>query len=121
PDAVQRAERVLGLTAESWTPVVSRGWSCNEHWTIECHGGTRAFVKVASIEPSPQWVRDEVHVYRCVEGPFMPRFLGWEDGEEPLLVLEYVSAGATAAQCSSTGTTRVSATRRSTSPSGCRA
>jgi hypothetical protein len=92
PDAVLRAERVLGLEAESWTPVVSRGWSRNEHWTIACNDGTRAFLKVASIEPSPQWVRDEVHVYECVEGPFMPRFLGWEDGEEPLLVLEDVSA-----------------------------
>jgi Phosphotransferase enzyme family len=93
PEAVLRAERVLGLEAESWTRVVSRGWSRNEHWTIACTDGTRAFLKVASIEPSPQWVRDEVHVYECVEGPFMPRFLGWEDGEEPLLVLEDVSAG----------------------------
>jgi hypothetical protein len=94
PDAVLRAERVLGVEAESWTPVVSRGWSRNEHWTIACTDGTRAFLKVASLEPSPQWVRDEVHVYECVDGPFMPRFLGWEDGEEPLLVLEDVSVGA---------------------------
>jgi hypothetical protein len=94
PEAVLRAEGVLGLEAESWTRVASRGWSRNEHWTIACTDGTRAFLKVASIEPSPQWVRDEVHVYECVEGAFMPRFLGWEDGEEPLLVLEDVSAGA---------------------------
>jgi hypothetical protein len=94
PEAVLRAERVLGLEADSWTPVASRGWSRNEHWTIVCSDGTRAFLKVASIEPHPQWVRDEVHVYECVEGAFMPRFLGWEDGEEPLLVLEDVSAGA---------------------------
>jgi hypothetical protein len=94
PEAVLRAERVLGLEADSWTPVASRGWSRNEHWTIVCSDGTRAFLKVASIEPGPQWVRDEVHVYECIEGAFMPRFLGWEDGEEPLLVLEDVSAGA---------------------------
>jgi hypothetical protein len=93
PDAVLRAERMLGLEADSWKPVVSRGWSRNEHWTIACDDGTRAFLKVASIEPGPQWIRDEVHVYECVEGPFMPRFLGWEDGEEPLLVLEDVSSG----------------------------
>jgi hypothetical protein len=94
PEAVLRAERVLGLEADSWTPVASRGWSRNEHWTIVCSDGTRAFLKVASIEPGPQWVRDEVHVYEYIEGAFMPRFLGWEDGEEPLLVLEDVSAGA---------------------------
>ena len=94
PDAVLRTERVLGVEAESWTPVVSGGWSRNEHWTIVCKDGTRAFLKLASIEPSPQWLRDEVRVYECVEGPFMPRFLGWEDGEQPLLVLEDASVGA---------------------------
>lgn len=85
---------MLGLEAESWATVDSRGWSRNEHWTMVCSDGTRAFVKLASIEPSPGWVRDEVHVYECVAGPFMPRFLGWEDGEEPLLVLEDVSPGS---------------------------
>jgi hypothetical protein len=94
PEAVLRAERVLGLEVESWARVVSRGWSRNEHWTVVCNDSSRAFLKLASIEPSPQWVRDEVHVYECVDGPFMPRFLGWEDGDEPLLVLEDVSAGA---------------------------
>ena len=94
PEAVLRAERVLGVVAESWTPVASRGWSRNEHWTIVCKEGTRAFLKLASIEPSPQWLRDEVHVYECVEGPFMPRFLGWDDGEQPLLVLEDASVDA---------------------------
>ena len=50
--------------------------------------GTRAFAKVARIDPSPAWLRDERHVYSCVAGPFMPRLIGWEDGEEPLLLLE---------------------------------
>jgi hypothetical protein len=51
-------------------------------------------VKLAGIEPSPDWLRDEVRVYEAVQGPFMPRFLGWEDAEEPLLVLEDVAVGA---------------------------
>jgi hypothetical protein len=90
PDAVVRAERVLGLDAESWEPVASRGYSRNEHWTIACTDGTRAFVKLASIDPSPRWLREEVEVYAKLKGPFMPAFLGWEDGDEPLLVLEDV-------------------------------
>jgi hypothetical protein len=94
PDAVVRMEWVLGTSAESWAPVASGGYSRNEHWTVVCSDGTRAFVKVASIEPGPQWLRDEVAVYECVAGPFMPRFLGWEDGDEPLLVLEDLSHGA---------------------------
>lgn len=94
PDAVARAERVLGCEAVSWTPVESRGYSRNEHWRLACADGGHAFVKLASIEPSPEWLRDEVRVYEAVAGPFMPRFLGWDDGAEPLLVLEDVCEGA---------------------------
>ncbi len=83
-----RAERVLGSEAVSWTRVVSGGWTRNEHWTLGLADGTLAFAKVASIDPSPAWLRDERHVYSCVSGPFMPRLLGWEDGEQPLLLLE---------------------------------
>lgn len=88
PDAVARAERILGNEAENWARVVSRGYSVNEHWTAGFADGSRAFLKLASVDPSPQWVRDERHVFECVSGPFMPRFLGFEDGEKPLLILE---------------------------------
>ena len=88
PDAVARAERVLGAEAANWARVVSRGFSVNEHWTVGFTDGSRAFLKIASIEPSPQWVRDERRVFECASGPFMPRFLGFDDGERPLLILE---------------------------------
>jgi hypothetical protein len=88
PETIARAEQVLDQEAVSWTRVESGGWSRNEHWTFLLADGTRAFAKVASIDPSPDWLRDERHVYSCVAGPFMPRLLGWDDGEEPLLVLE---------------------------------
>jgi hypothetical protein len=88
PDAVARAERILGVEAENWARVVSRGYSINEHWTAGFADGSRAFLKLATVDPSPQWVRDERRVFECVEGPFMPLFLGFEDGDQPLLVLE---------------------------------
>lgn len=88
PDAVARAERILGAEAENWARVVSRGYSVNEHWTVGFVDGSRAFLKLASVDPGPQWVRDERHVFESVDGPFMPRFLGFEDGARPLLVLE---------------------------------
>ena len=95
PQTITRAERVLGVEALSWARVDSRGWSRkNEHWTIVLDDGTRAFAKAASIDPGPAWLREERHVYSCVSGPFMPRLLGWEDGERPLLLLEDVSDGA---------------------------
>jgi hypothetical protein len=88
PDAVARAERILGTEAENWARVVSRGYSINEHWTAGFADGSRAFLKLASVDPSPQWVRDERHVFECVDGAFMPLFLGFEDGDQPLLILE---------------------------------
>jgi aminoglycoside phosphotransferase (APT) family kinase protein len=88
PETIVRVERVLDGEAVSWTRVASGGWSRSEHWTLVLGDGTRAFAKVASIDPSPAWLRDERHVYSCVAGPFMPCLLGWEDGEEPLLVVE---------------------------------
>lgn len=88
PDAVARAESVLGIEAENWARVVSRGYSVNEHWTVGFAGGSRAFLKLASVDPSPQWVRDERHVFECVDGPFRPLLLGFDDGEPPLLILE---------------------------------
>ena len=88
PEAVIRAEGLLGTEAETWAQVARRGYSMNEHWTVRFADGTRAFLKIGSIDPSPQWVRDERDVFAAVDGPFMPRFLGFEDGEAPLLVLE---------------------------------
>jgi hypothetical protein len=88
PDIIVRAERILGSPASSWARVASRGYSLNDHWTVVLEDGTRAFLKEGSIEPSPEWIRDERRVFEAVSGPFMPRFLGFEDGDRPLLLLE---------------------------------
>jgi hypothetical protein len=90
PDAVTRAERILGLEAASWDRVARRGYSMNEHWLVEFTDGERAFLKAGHIDPSPAWVRDEFRVYGAVEGDFMPELLGFEDGDTPLLVLEHI-------------------------------
>jgi hypothetical protein len=88
PDAVLRAERLLGSEAETWAGVVRKGYSMNEHWTVVFADGTRAFLKCGHIPPSPQWIRDEHALFHAVSGPFMPTFLAFEDGDRPLLVLE---------------------------------
>jgi hypothetical protein len=94
PEAVVRAERLLDGAAESWRRVESRGWTRNEHWTVVLRDGARAFLKEAAIEPSPDWLRQEVEVLRLVRGPFAPELLGFDDGERPLLVLEDLSEGS---------------------------
>src|SRR5882672_8784291 len=88
PETVARAERLLGSPARSWARVASRGYSLNDHWTVLLENATRAFLKEGTIDPSPEWVRDEERVFKAVSGPFMPRFIAFEDGERPLLVLE---------------------------------
>jgi hypothetical protein len=88
PQAVARAEAVLGRDARTWARVVRRGYSLNEHWTVTFADGTRAFLKEGHVDPSPQWVRDEHAVLQALSGAFMPKLLGFEDGEHPLLVLE---------------------------------
>ncbi len=88
PDPVARAERLLGAEATAWTRVASRGWSRNEHWTLVLRDGTRAFLKEAAVEPSPDWLRREREVLAAISGSFAPALLAWEDGERPLVVLE---------------------------------
>jgi hypothetical protein len=65
-----------------------KGYSLNEHWTAELADGTRAFIKTGRIDPSPGWIRHEAAILRALDAPFGPRFLGFEDGDAPLLVLE---------------------------------
>lgn len=88
PEAIIRAESLLGSEAEAWAQVARRGYSMNEHWTVRFADDTRAFLKLGHIDPSPQWIREERSVFASVDGPFMPRFLAFEDGAAPLLVLE---------------------------------
>jgi aminoglycoside phosphotransferase (APT) family kinase protein len=89
PEAVVRAERLLGGEAASWERVAYRGWSRNEHFTLALGDGTRAFVKEAALEPSTQWVRHERRVLEQLDpAPYAPRVLAFEDGERPLLLLE---------------------------------
>lgn len=47
----------------------------------------------SSVEPLlVEWLRREYEVYAALEGPFIPRLLGWDDdGERALLVLEDLS------------------------------
>jgi phosphotransferase family enzyme len=93
PEAVARAERILDEEVVSWQRVARRGYSVNEHWVLEPAHGERVFVKVGHVAPSPDWVRSERRVLELVSGAFMPDLIGFEDGDSPLLVLEYLTDG----------------------------
>lgn len=91
PAAVTRTEHVLGAAAESWAPVSGRGYALGDRWLVALEGGATVFAKRAIGEPTAHWLRSEHALYAALGSAFMPRLLGWEDGELPLLVLEDLS------------------------------
>ena len=91
PHAVVRAERLLGSDAVEWAPV-GRGYTNAERRILRLADGRTAFLKAAVDEQSADWLRDEERIYSAVERPFLPRLLGWSDGDRPLLLLEDLSA-----------------------------
>ena len=92
PEVVARAAALLGGEAAEWTRVENRIASPNERWLVRLADGRSAFAKAGFDEQSAEWIRAEQRVYAAVEGSFMPRLLGFEDGGRPLLVIEDLSA-----------------------------
>jgi len=71
---------------------VERGYTPAERWVVELDDGRSVFVKVGVNELTAGWLRDEQRFYAALDAPFMPRLLGWADGERPMLVLEDLSS-----------------------------
>jgi phosphotransferase family enzyme len=91
PEAVVRTERVLGVAAEEWTQVASRGYALGDRWRIRLRDGRTVFAKRAIDAPTAESLRTEHGVYVALRAPFMPPLLGWEEAELPLLVLADLS------------------------------
>jgi hypothetical protein len=70
---------------------VGRGESdTNARWIVG--DGTRtAFVKVGATELTARWFRIEARNYEALSGSWLPRVLGFADGERPVLALEDLS------------------------------
>lgn len=71
---------------------VRGGYTPADRWIVELAGGRSAFVKVASSDVTAGWLRDEHRMYAGLAAAYMPRLLGWADGDRPILVLEDLSA-----------------------------
>jgi fructosamine-3-kinase len=82
---------VLGWRPASWRAVFG-GYTPARRYVVS-DGDRRAFVKVAANPITADMLRREVRAYAAVQGPFMPRFIGWsDDPAAPLLVIEDLSA-----------------------------
>jgi len=90
PRAPEIAE-LLGAMPVAWSTVCG-GYSQARRWAVTLPDGTSAFIKVGTDPFSCSSLRAEAHAYETLRGAFLPRYLGWRDGDEPLLAIEDLSA-----------------------------
>jgi aminoglycoside phosphotransferase (APT) family kinase protein len=93
---VERVRRALGATPLAWHAASGHGAPSHRRFVVDVRGERSAFVKIAALDYTAEWLREEFRVYAALDGqPFLPRMLGWDDdGLAPALVLEDLS-GAT--------------------------
>lgn len=89
----QRVERAAGRALRSLEPVTPRGYARAFHAIATFEDDSTAFVKAGAEEVTSAFLRDELRSYLSIEGPFMPRLLGYDEEDPPLLVLEDLSTG----------------------------
>ena len=70
----------------------SGGYTPAARWIVGLADGRSVFVKMGIGAETAGWLRDERFVYERLRGGFLPRLLGFAEGENgPLLVLEDMS------------------------------
>ena len=88
----QRVAAAVGRPVRSLRRVQTRGYALSFHAIAEFDDDSTAFVKAGAEEITSEFVRDELRFYESVTGPFMPRLLGYDADDPPLLVIEDLSA-----------------------------
>jgi hypothetical protein len=89
----RRVSEAVGKPVRSLLRVQTRGYAMAFHAIAEFDDGSTAFVKAGAEEVTSGFLRDELRFYESVQGFFMPRLLGYDAGDPPLLVLEDLSDG----------------------------
>ena len=90
-ELARRIERLVGARVESYRRVEG-GYTPALRLLCVTAGGS-LFVKVGTTPLTREALRREIHVYGRLRGDFMPRLIASEDdGEEPVLVIEDLSA-----------------------------
>jgi hypothetical protein len=87
----ERVAAAAGCPVRSLRRVQTRGYAMAFHGVVEFADGSTAFVKAGAEEVTSEFLRDELRIYQAVDGQFMPRLLGYDESDPPLLVLEDLS------------------------------
>jgi hypothetical protein len=90
-DLEARVSRLLGADAVSLRRIQTLGYAAAFHGIAELEDGRTVFVKAGAEDVTSAFLRDEIKVYRAVRAPFLPVFLGADDADPPVLVLEDLS------------------------------
>jgi hypothetical protein len=85
-----RIEEIVGVRPVARRRA-ERGYTPAERWIMELADGRSVFVKAATNDLTAGWLRNEHRIYEALRAPFMPKLMGWEGGERPILVLEDLS------------------------------
>ena len=85
-ELIDRIEQIMGARPVRWRAMAGRTRA--GRWVVEFGDGSSAFVKAATDAATASWLRAEERIFRQVRGTFMPAFLGWQEGERPVLVME---------------------------------
>jgi hypothetical protein len=83
---------LLGARPVARHRVERGGYTPAERSVVTVEDGRSVFVKQATNELTAGWLRDEHRMYAALQAAYMPRMLAWHDAEQPLLVLEDLSA-----------------------------
>lgn len=84
----RRIADLAAIPVSTVEQVVGRGYTPAQRLLVDFEDGSTAFAKVAVNESTAKWLAVEHLVYSQVEGSFLPRFLGYDDAEPALLLLE---------------------------------
>jgi phosphotransferase family enzyme len=86
-----RIAELAGIPVSALEEVAGRGYTPAKRLLVTFEDRSTAFAKVAVNESTAEWLAAEHVVYSQVEGSFLPRFLGYDDAEPALLLLEDLS------------------------------
>jgi thiamine kinase-like enzyme len=95
-DLEGRLRVLLGTRVRRLRRIRTRGYAAAFHALADLDDGRTVFVKAGTEDVTSAFLRDEIRVYRAVRAPFMPEFLGADEGDPPFLVLENLSGFFTA-------------------------
>jgi len=89
-DVRARVERLTGASAVSWKRI-ERGYAPTLRWVVQLAGGGSCFVKTSVTAHTRGALRAEARNLAAITAPFAPRMIGFDDGDDPVLVLEDLS------------------------------